>query len=225
MIKYHFNLPQNANFSEKYISYVNKLGLIRDVDAYMEVPQYSSPDEVGWAFITKRNVYIRPTEVLEEIELRLAHELTHIALVDQNYRMIGCNQDDSLGKSFANLLHHMILYPRLLVGGFSCDQDDKMVMKDLHEKFRQYSDMRQMHGSDFVAYAKINFMNDLIRISPQAKDEYMAIAREIVPDLISEAEFLLASIPNRVATMAVFQYEQAKMFIEKEINEKFQWLN
>ena len=43
------------------------------VDVYMEVLEEFQPNEVGWALIPERKVYIRPTKEIKEFELRLVH--------------------------------------------------------------------------------------------------------------------------------------------------------
>lgn len=223
MINYQDNL-NGIQFSDMFLQYVQRFNFHRAIDAYMEVPTCipANNDAMGWAFIPEREIYIRPTAIQQEIELRLAHEITHVALADQGYRMLA-GGDDDLISALANLLHHMVLYPKLVEGGFTLEQDRDHVMRDLVTKFEYIRDEGRIHGDDYRSYAKVIILNDLIRLAEDAQDNYLLLARQVIPELTEEALSLMQLFPERSPNIDVNTYEGVKVLLEQECQENFPW--
>jgi len=206
-------------------SYVHSLEIQDKVDVYMEVLEEFQASDVGWALIPERKVYIRPTVNIQKIEAILAHELTHIALADEGYRIIGCYEGDTLCISFANLLHHLILYPRIIASGFSLKEDTTIVMNKLKEKSIDYKTISIEYGEEGLAYAVIQIVNDIIRLDPSRKDEYLTWMNKETPHLIHLAQGILEKVYKINAN--VEGYNAYKNLLERELNiqSEFTFLN
>lgn len=223
-VNLHFNWKFDEDLSDKAKSYIHSLEMQNSVDVYIEVLEEFQPNEVGWALIPERKVYIRPTEEIKEFELRLVHELTHIAMADEGYGLIGCYEGDTLCYAFANLLHHLVLYQRLVSWGFSLEIDTNMVMDRLTENLQSYKNVSDENGPDGMAYAIINVMNDLIRLDTSRKGDYLAEATKHIPNLLQQAQNLLVQIEK--SSPSPEDYRQCKAFLEKELGlgSEFSWL-
>ena len=105
-IQFYFPWPFQVELSDQTRNYIESLQIAEPIEVFYEVPKAEGvySEDVGWAFITDRLVYIRPTDDIKAFELRLAHELTHISLTDQGFKPIDCALDDELDYAFANLL-------------------------------------------------------------------------------------------------------------------------
>lgn len=223
-INFRFNRFVDGGLSEQTTSYIRSLKIKDKVDVYLEVLEGFQDSEVGWALIPERKVYIRPTEEIEKFELRLVHELTHIALADEGYRLISCFEGDTLCSSFANLLHHLVLYPRLVESGFSLTEDTYMVFAKLRENIQGYKEVSINYGTEGYANSVVRIINDLIRLEPSRKEEYLLEANKQIFDLIQKAQNIL--MQGEKLTLDVEGYEQYKILLENEldINSKYPWL-
>ncbi|TBX72054.1 hypothetical protein E0M25_24520 [Bacillus mycoides] len=223
-INLHFTWEGDEDLSNRMENYVQSLNIEKEIDVYMEVLEGASENEVGWALFSERNIYIRPTRNLEEFELRLAHEITHIALSDEGYRVIACIQDDGLCLAFGNILHHLVLYPRLIASGFSLKQDTNIVMKELTNKLKDYKEISIRHGSDGIAYVLLLLINDLVRLQSLKLGEYLLEAHRHVPDLVQKAQRILEKIGERNSSITIEEYERYKIILEEELGLNFSFL-
>lgn len=212
---YHFSWPYHQKLSEQMKNYLISLNIEEPIGIYLDVPKAVDPEDVGWAFIKERMVYVRPTNDYAEFELRLAHELTHIALIDQGYKRIVCGGDEELDFAFANLLHHLVLYPRLVAGGFSLQQDTKLVMKNLKDRLNNYRNLSSVYKYEGgIEYSIILLINDLIRLDPSEIEHFLLEANTVVPELISQAQYILELIGYRTNQATVEDYIKYKLLIE-----------
>lgn len=220
----NFDWEFDENLTDKANLYIHSLKLKSSVNVYMEALEEFQSNEVGWAIIPERKVYIRPTEKIEDFELRLVHELTHIALADEGYGLIGCYEGDTLCYAFANLLHHVVLYHKLVSSDFSLEIDTNMVMKGLNKNLYDYKKVSEEHGSDGMAYAIINVMNDLIRLDTSRKYDYIAEASKHIPLILKRAQNLL--VPIEKSEPSTEEYKHYKVFLLKELGleSEFSWL-
>lgn len=226
LIKFKFSRPSINELSALTTSFISEIHLVDEIDVYFEVFDSKDENQVGWALIPQRKIYIRPTESIEEFELRLVHELTHIALADQGYKLITYYGEESLGPVFANLLHHIVLYPRLVAGGYSLEQDTKMVMTDLTKKIQVYKEICVSHGKEGRAYSIINLLNDLIRIDPIKKEDYHLEANKLIPELMAQAIFTLSKLNFGDSQLTIAEYEQNKIILEDILGiGKYHWID
>jgi hypothetical protein len=215
VIHFDFWWPFKMGLSEGTIDYLISLRIEKPISVYFYVPNESNSDDVGWASIQERRVFIRPTNDRDEFELVLAHEVTHIALIDQGYKQIDCSGDDLLGCTFANLLHHLVLYPRLIAGGFSLNQESQAVLEHINNRLKVYKEISTtLETQCGVEYCCLLLLNDLIRLDPVQRKYFLQKATKVIPKLITSTLNIMTLLEKDSKDLTVHDYINNKLILE-----------
>lgn len=223
---FNFQFENTFKLSQKSISYIESLTISKEIKIFLEIPKCASENEVGWAFAEERQVYIRPTDDVENFELRLVHELTHISINDEGYPNLACYSDDMLGKAFANLLHHFIIYNKMKGDGFSMKHDSELVMNNIEQRLMEFSDLCKQGGYDEWAYTVMIVINDLIRLTDEDQNNYILVADKHIPNYLNKAKDIIKKVipTDSEKSLNIEWYKDCKKIIEKILKiEEFQF--
>lgn len=214
----NLKFENRINLSQKTISYIEGLNLAKEIQVFLEVPKGSLDGDIGWAIVEDRKVYIRPTNNIEDFEISLVHELTHISNHDEGYPNLLCIDGDDLGNTFGNLLHHLIIYSKMKEHGFSMKMDSELVMKNIEGKLQWFSDLCSEDDQDAKAYTVMVVINDLIRLEGEEKNKYISLANKYIPYYLNKAKAIIADVlPNEVRLFNVEWYKRCKEVIEEQL--------
>ncbi len=168
-------------------------------------------------------IEIKPTPIVERLEGRIAHEITHIHLSKNGYRNLDIHDEhiraenmyDECIHVFSNFLHHQILYKKIIDAGFTLEDDMEIVQRyytdfNINRMVQAYQSQEKFAK----AWVVISIMNDLIRLSNHGNLLHDLLNPKI-PEAMEEAKQLLGLIGD---VNMVEEYEHSKSIIEESLN-------